>query len=77
MFKDDFLSINKRVAGGFFYFKYEFFQIRRLQAGYVTSCRAFSAAFDGEGHFLTFVQRFVTIVLDSREVYEQDRKSVV
>ncbi len=41
-----------------------------LQAGYVASCRAFSAAFDGEGHFLTFVQRFVTLVLDSREVYE-------
>ena len=50
---------------------------QRLQAGYVTSCRAFSAAFDGEGHFLTFVQRFVTIVLDSREVYEHVFRAIV
>ena len=41
-----------------------------LQAYNVTSCWAFSAAFDGEGNFLTFIQRFVAIVLDSREVYE-------
>lgn len=40
-------------------------------------CRAFSAAFDGEGHFLTFVQRFVTIVLDSREVYEHVFRAIV
>lgn len=48
-----------------------------LQAGYVASCRAFSAAFDGEGNFLTFVQRFVTIVLDSREVYEHVFRAIV
>ena len=33
--------------------------------------------FDGEGHFLTFVQRFVTIVLDSREVYEHVFRAIV
>ena len=36
-----------------------------LQRSYVASCRAFSAAFDGEGDFLTFIQGFVAIVLDS------------
>lgn len=48
-----------------------------LQAGYVASCRAFSAAFDGEGNFLTFVQRFVTIVLNSGEVYEHVFRTVI
>jgi hypothetical protein len=48
-----------------------------LQAGYVTSCRAFSAAFDGEGNFLTFIQRFVAIVHDSGEVYEYIFRTVI
>ncbi|CDN02842.1 conserved hypothetical protein [Klebsiella quasipneumoniae subsp. quasipneumoniae] len=48
-----------------------------LQRSYVASCRAFSAAFDGEGDFLTFVQGFVAIVLDSREVYEHVFRAIV
>ena len=48
-----------------------------LQAYNVTSCWAFSAAFDGEGNFLTFIQRFVAIVLDSREVYEHVFRAIV
>ncbi len=47
-----------------------------LQRSYVASCRAFSAAFDGEGYFLTFVQGFVAIVLDS-EVYEHVFRAIV
>jgi len=41
-----------------------------LQRSYVSSCRAFLAVFDREFNFLTFFQRFETLVLDSREVYE-------
>ena len=48
-----------------------------LQAYNVTSCWAFSAAFDGEGNFLTFIQRFVAFVLDSREVYEHVFRAIV
>jgi len=50
---------------------------RGLQGSNVASCRAFSAVFDGEGNFLTFIQRFVTISHDSREVNEQVFRTVV
>ena len=50
---------------------------RGLQGSNVASCRAFSAVFDGEGNFLTFIQGFVAVALDCREVYEYIFAAVV
>lgn len=49
----------------------------RLERRNVASCRTFSAIFNGEGNFLSFIKRFVVITLDSRKVYEYIFATVV
>jgi|GEM_PF-6436030 len=50
---------------------------RGLDNSYVACCRAFSTIFNGEGNLLTFIQSFVAIALNSREVYEYIFATVV
>jgi len=50
---------------------------RGLQRGNITCSRAFSAAFDGEGDFLSFIQGFIVVALNCREVYEYIFAAVV
>jgi len=80
----EFQAIKNPHWAGFFYYQqslsaqtYVFIAIvnvadneRGLQRCDVASCRAFSAIFNGEGDFLTFIKRFVVITLDSREMHE-------